>query len=77
MFSLSIDRPEVLYSRVVEIPERVTLEAWTESQKPLPIDLATDSTLVHGVTGEVVRIIKPIGQSDITSLYLPELTVET
>lgn len=77
MFSLSIDRPEVLYSRVVEIPERVTLEAWTESQKPVPINLAADPTLVHGVTGEVVRIIKPIGQSDIIHLELTELTIET
>jgi 5-oxoprolinase (ATP-hydrolysing) len=63
MFSLSIDRPDVLYSTVVEIPERVTIEAWSESQKPATIDTTVDPALVHGITGEVVRIVNPIGES--------------
>lgn len=61
MFSLSIDKPDVLYSKVVEIPERVTLEAWTENKQPQEIFLDSDPTLVKGVTGEVVRILQPIG----------------
>lgn len=62
MFSLSIDKPDVLHSRIVEIAERVTLEAWTESKQPESIDIASDSSLKAGITGEIVRILKPIGK---------------
>lgn len=62
MFSLSIDKPDVLHSRIVEIAERVTLEAWTESKQPKSIDIASDSSLKVGITGEIVRILKPIGK---------------
>lgn len=62
MFSLSIDKPDVLQSRIVEIPERVTLEAWTESKQPESIDITSDSSLRVGITGEIVRVLKPIGK---------------
>lgn len=62
MFSLSIDKPDVLQSRIVEIAERVTLEAWTESRKPDTIDIESDPCLRVGVTGEIVRVLKPIGK---------------
>ncbi|KAL2421744.1 5-oxoprolinase 1 [Exophiala dermatitidis] len=61
LFDLTISRPEVLYSKVVEIPERVTLEDWTESnQPPRQLDVDHDPALVKGVTGEIVRILEPI-----------------
>ncbi|KAI0111067.1 hydantoinase B/oxoprolinase [Nemania sp. FL0031] len=60
LFDLAINKPDVLYSRVVEIPERVTLEAWTERKAPLAIDIESDPALVTGVTGEAVRILEPI-----------------
>ncbi|EXJ93815.1 5-oxoprolinase (ATP-hydrolysing) [Capronia coronata CBS 617.96] len=61
LFDLTISRPEVLYSKVVEIPERVTLEDWTEStQPPRQLEANHDPALVKGVTGEIVRILKPI-----------------
>ncbi|KAK6088773.1 5-oxoprolinase (hydantoinase B/oxoprolinase) [Seiridium cupressi] len=62
LFDLTISKPDVLYAKVVEVPERVTLEAWTERKTPLPIDVHSDPTLVEGVTGEVVRILEPIGE---------------
>lgn len=61
---MAINKPDTLYSKVIEVAERVTLESWTESKKPTPIDIASDSALVEGVTGEVVRILEPLGTSD-------------
>lgn len=62
MFDLAINKPEVLYSKVIEIKERVTLEAWTEQRIPKEIDIESDSSLVKGLTGEAVRIIEPLGE---------------
>lgn len=61
LFDLAINKPDVLYSKVVEVSERVTLEAWTESNNPEKIDITSDSTLVKGVTGEIVRVLEPLG----------------
>lgn len=61
LFDLAINKPDVLYSKVVEVSERVTLEAWTESNNPEKIDITSDPTLVKGVTGEIVRVLEPLG----------------
>lgn len=68
LFDLAINKPDVLYSKVIEVSERVTLEAWTESKQPMSLDVTSDCSLVEGVTGEVVRVLEPIGQSQIHSL---------
>jgi 5-oxoprolinase (ATP-hydrolysing) len=67
---MAINKPDVLYSKVLEIPERVTLEAWTESKTPAAIDLSQDTQLVKGITGEVIRVLEPLG----TSIQLPIFT---
>lgn len=59
---MAINKPDVLYSKVIEVAERVTLEAWTERKNPVPVDLQSDSALVQGITGEPVRILEPIGE---------------
>lgn len=61
MFDLAINRPEILHSKVIEVRERVTLEAWTEQQRPKKIETTADETLIEGITGEIVRVLKPIG----------------
>lgn len=63
MFELAINRPEQLYETVIEAEERVTLEAWTECSEPGPIEIEQDPALTEGITGEVVRVLKPLGQS--------------
>ncbi|TEA15231.1 Uncharacterized protein C8034_v002380 [Colletotrichum sidae] len=60
LFDLAIRKPDVLYSKVIEIPERVTLEAWSENNNPETIDVSSDPALVKGVTGEAVRILEPL-----------------
>jgi len=65
---MAINKPDVLYSKVIEVSERVTLEAWTESKVPEAIDLSQDTQLVKGITGEVVRVLEPLGSSNQPSI---------
>ncbi|KAF3022637.1 hypothetical protein E8E14_013995 [Neopestalotiopsis sp. 37M] len=60
LFDLTINKPDVLYSKVIEVPERVTLEAWTERKVPQEINIESDPALIKGVTGEAVRILEPL-----------------
>ena len=57
-----INKPDVLYSKVIEVSERVTLEAWTENKQHVNIRPGSEPGLVEGVTGEVVRILEPLGE---------------
>lgn len=61
MFDLAINRPEILHSKVIEISERVTLESVTEQKSSKTIDTSQDDSLVEGITGEIVRVLQPIG----------------
>lgn len=59
LFDLAINRPGVLYSEVIEVAERVTLEDWTERNDSARVD---STGLIKGVTGEWVRVLKPLGE---------------
>lgn len=71
IFDLAIRKPEVLYKRVVEIEERVTLEDYAEdpertSTKAEGIqDAASDAELVKGLSGEAVRVLQRPEESKI------------
>lgn len=64
IFDLAISKPDVLYQKVLEIDERVTLEDYAED--PQRHVTSTDSrekacadeSLVRGLSGETVRILK-------------------
>ncbi|KAK9447465.1 Hydantoinase B/oxoprolinase-domain-containing protein [Limtongia smithiae] len=59
IFDIAIHKPEVLYKTVVEIDERVTLEDYTEHpDKFKTSDIAGDTALRVGLSGEVVRVLK-------------------
>lgn len=64
IFALDIRKPEVLYKRVVEIDERVTLEDYAEdpernqTQAKSIEEAADDAQLVKGLSGETVRILQ-------------------
>ena len=64
IFDLAIHKPEVLYQRVLEIDERVTLEDYAEDPerhitKIEPRDASSaESELVKGLSSEAVRILK-------------------
>lgn len=64
IFDLAIRKPDVLYKKVVEIDERVTLEDFAEDPErhetsAEPREKASkDVELVKGLSGEAVRILK-------------------
>lgn len=61
IFDLAIQKPEVLYKRVVEIEERVTLEDYAEDPTRHQTEVngvESDSSLVRGLSGETVRVLQ-------------------
>ncbi|KAI4864419.1 Hydantoinase B/oxoprolinase-domain-containing protein [Hypoxylon rubiginosum] len=60
LFDMAINKPDVLYSKVIEVTERVTLEAWSEKKTFASIDIKSDPALVRGITGEAVRVLEPL-----------------
>ncbi|MBE3049823.1 5-oxoprolinase, partial [Candidatus Bathyarchaeota archaeon] len=73
IFDLAIRKPDVLYSSVVEIDERVTLEDYAEDPTrtvtgaPARVDSleASTETLVEGLSGETVRVLERPAEDDI------------
>ncbi|KAI9848417.1 MAG: hypothetical protein M1837_000212 [Sclerophora amabilis] len=73
IFDLAIKKPEVLYQKVVEVDERVTLEDYAEdpernvtSSKPRS-ETAGDADIVRGLSSEAIRILKRPSESKIRS----------
>jgi 5-oxoprolinase (ATP-hydrolysing) len=64
IFDLAIRKPDVLYKKVVEVEERVTLEDYaedperTQSDAPPKDKVGEDDVLVQGLSGETVRILQ-------------------
>lgn len=65
MFDMAINRPEVLYSQVEEVAERVTVARCSDSHlrsntwaHPLPLQV------VKGTSDEEVCLLKPLGPSN-------------
>jgi 5-oxoprolinase (ATP-hydrolysing) len=65
IFDLSVAKPDVLYHRVVEIDERVTLEESAEAPKAHTNGVSSDTCIVKGVTGENVRVLKRPDMNDV------------
>ena len=58
IFDLTVAKPGVLYEKVVEIDERVTLEDFTEDPVKRVTSVGSDPDLVVGLSKEVVRIMR-------------------
>ena len=61
IFDLAIHKPEVLYEKVIEIDERVTLEDYAEDPERYVTKMNEDSRkddLVRGVSSEAIRVLK-------------------
>ncbi|RDA93723.1 hypothetical protein CP533_0211 [Ophiocordyceps camponoti-saundersi (nom. inval.)] len=77
IFDLAINKPDVLYQVVVEIDERVTLEDYAEDPDrtvttvPGLPDGDDTSSLVRGLSGEVVRILRRVDDDEIRSKLKP------
>lgn len=61
LFDLNIDKPEVLYSEVVEVDERVTIEGFDEDvDGHFPAQDEVPGLLERGINGQLIRILKPL-----------------
>ena len=76
IFDLAIRKPDVLYEKVIEIDERVTLEDYAEDPERHTTeinDLTKKEGLVRGLSSEAVRIVKRPSKdtvrSQLRSLY--------
>ncbi|KAI8672620.1 hypothetical protein LRP88_02866 [Fusarium phalaenopsidis] len=75
IFDLAIRKPDVLYEKVIEIEERVTLEDYaedperttTKAEAQVGTKEAEGKTLVRGLSGETVRILKRAEEQDVRS----------
>lgn len=73
IFDLTVRKPGVLYEKVIEVNERVTLEGFTEDPEKKVVTIGQDPDLVVGLSREVVRILQRPDlkevQQQIQSLY--------
>lgn len=73
IFDLAIRKPDVLYRKVIEIDERVTLEDYAEDPERAQTDAeprdkaSKDAVLVKGMSGEAVRILRKPTEDTIRS----------
>lgn len=64
IFDLAIRKPDVLYEKVVEVDERVTLEDYAEDPNRT-VTQADGKDLVQGLSGETVRILKRADEEEV------------
>lgn len=62
LFDLAIKKPDVLYEKVLEVDERVIVE-WEELVVEGQTQNDEGHELVKGLSGDTVRIIKPLGMA--------------
>ena len=79
IFDLHIKKPDVLYEKVVEVSERVTVESYQQSPSYTE-DIAkveeaakSDPDLARGLNGQIIRILKRLDKervrADLEKLY--------
>lgn len=63
IFDLTVSKPSNLYEEVIELEERVELVLENEDEK-----LDSSASVVKGVSGELVRIVKPLNEEAVKPL---------
>ncbi|XP_055812400.1 5-oxoprolinase 1-like [Solanum dulcamara] len=63
IFDLTVSKPSNLYEEVVEVDERVELVLDKEG-----VDLDSSPSLVQGISGELVKVIKPLDEEALKPL---------
>ncbi|KAG7043115.1 hydantoinase B/oxoprolinase [Colletotrichum scovillei] len=67
LFDLGIRKPELLYDEVVEISERLTVEAYDEdafkSSRTQPKE--SPGLFVRGMTGDLLRVVRPLDEDEV------------
>lgn len=67
LFALGIKKPELLYEKVVEISERITVEEFDEdvTRDRRPPLQEIPGVLVRGITGDILRIVHPLDEAEV------------
>ncbi|RDW74197.1 hypothetical protein BP5796_07639 [Coleophoma crateriformis] len=66
LFDLNITKPEVLFSEVREIDERITIEGFDEDVDGImKADEEIPGVLVRGSSGDMIRILKPLDEDQV------------
>ncbi|KAH0737036.1 hypothetical protein KY290_035741 [Solanum tuberosum] len=63
IFDLTVSKPSNLYEEVVEVDERVELVLVKEG-----VDLNSSPSLVQGISGELVKVVKPLDEEALKPL---------
>lgn len=63
IFDLTVSKPSNLYEEVIEVDERVELVQGNEEGNP-----ESNASLVKGISGELVRVIKPLNEDTLKPL---------
>ncbi|KDP28931.1 hypothetical protein JCGZ_19361 [Jatropha curcas] len=63
IFDLTVSKPSNLYEEVIEVDERVQLVLGTEE-----VDQNSSASVVKGVSGELVRVVKPLDEKALKPL---------
>lgn len=79
LFDLNIVKADVLYEKVIEVKERVTIEGYQQdpeyevNQDAISKAVGSDPKLIRGVNGEFVRVLTPLNvervRKDLQKLY--------
>ncbi|RDW56917.1 putative 5-oxoprolinase protein [Coleophoma crateriformis] len=64
LFDLAINKPDVLYSEVAEVEERVTMEDSTKDPFTSPINIISDAALHVGRSGDIIRVLTALNVED-------------
>lgn len=68
LFELGIRKPELLYSEVVEISERITVECFDEdTTNSRPAPKVSPGLFVKGITGDILRILQPLDEAEVSA----------
>ncbi|OLL25443.1 hypothetical protein NEOLI_003786 [Neolecta irregularis DAH-3] len=68
IFDLAIHKPDVLYSQVIEVDERVTLENYSEDPNKDELEInKSDPAIFKGISGEPIRVLKVLDESAVKS----------
>ncbi|KAF4806266.1 hypotheticall protein [Colletotrichum siamense] len=67
LFDLGIRKPELLYDEVIEISERLTVEAYDEDVYKTARTQPKESPglFVKGITGDILRVIRPLNEEEV------------
>lgn len=60
LFNLRIKPPEILYDKVIQVNERITVETSSDDPNQLPVDITSDDDLTLTASGTIIRVIEKL-----------------